>query len=170
MRHQPAVGVHALLDVAQVAALDDAVEPFGATDQHTGSTAGQRVGSQLPRRLVAWTPIEQFDVTGRMSQQQLDRRGLGRVVGIGDKPPEAGLAQAGFLIGARVVEAPGAGFPVQVVAAVVGDHNLLAEPVITVRAAALAFAAPDPDQRQQRQQRIVQVGAFAQVRGVGGKR
>ena len=51
-----------------------------------------------------------------------------------------------------------------------GDHDLLAEPVVAVGSAALAFAAPDADQGQQRQQRVVQVGAFAQVRGVGGDR
>ena len=105
-----------------------------------------------------------------MGQQQLDRLGLGWVVGIADKPPEARLAQAGFLVVARVVEAPGAGFPIQIVAAVVRDHDLLAEPVVTVGSAALAFAAPHADQGQQRQQRVIQVGAFAQVRGVGGNR
>ena len=51
-----------------------------------------------------------------------------------------------------------------------GDDDLLAEPVVAVRAAALAFAAPDADERQQRQQRVVKVGALAQVRGVGGQR
>ena len=51
-----------------------------------------------------------------------------------------------------------------------GDDDLLAESVVTVRAAALALAAPHADQRQQGQQRVVQVGAFAQVGGVGGQR
>ena len=51
-----------------------------------------------------------------------------------------------------------------------GDHDLLAEPVVAVGSAALAFAAPHADQRQQRQQRVVEVGAFAQVGGIGGQR
>ena len=171
MRHQPAVGVHPFLDVGQVAAFDDAVQPFGAPHQHAGSTAGQRIGHQLPRRLGERPPVEQFDVTGRISQQQFDRLGLARVVvGIADKSPKARLAQARFLVSARCVKAPGAGFPVQKIAAVVRDHDLLAEPVVTVRSAALAFPAPHADQRQQCQQCVVEIGAFAQVRGVGGNR
>jgi hypothetical protein len=46
MRDQSAVGVYSLFDVGQVAAFDDAVEPLGATDQHTGTGAGQGVGRQ----------------------------------------------------------------------------------------------------------------------------
>ena len=90
--------------------------------------------------------------------------------GIADKPPEARLAQAGFPVVARFVESPGPGFPIQIVAAVVGDHDLLAEPVVAVGRAALAFAAPHADQGQQRQQRVIQVGALAQIRGIGGNR
>ena len=108
-----------------------------------------------------------------MREQQLDRLGLARVVGIADEAPKAALAQAGFLIAARFVEPPGSGFPVQIVAAVVRHHDLLAEAVVAVGAPnipALAFAAPHPDQRQQRQQRVIQIGALAQVGGVGGYR
>ena len=36
MRHESAVGVHPLLDIGQIAALDDAVEPFGAADEESG--------------------------------------------------------------------------------------------------------------------------------------
>ena len=79
MRHQPAVGVDALLDVGEVAALDDAVEPLGPADQHAGLAARQRVGDQLPRRLVARAAVEQLDVTRGMRQQQLDGLGLRRV-------------------------------------------------------------------------------------------
>lgn len=74
------------------------------------------------------------------------------------------------MVFARLVEAPGPGFPVQVVAAVMGDHDLLAEPVVAVVRAALALAAPNAYQRQQRQQGVIQVGAFPEVRGVRGHR
>ena len=47
------------------------------------------------------------------------------------------------------------------------DHDLLPEPVVAVGATAFAFAAPHADQRQQRQQGVVQIGAFAQIRGIG---
>jgi hypothetical protein len=103
-------------------------------------------------------------------QQQLDGLGFAGVVGIPDEPPEPRLAQAGLLVLAGVIEAPGPGFPIQVVAAVVRDDDLLAESVVAVRSAALAFAAPHADEGQQRQQRVVEVGALAQVRGVGRKR
>ena len=76
MRHQAAVGVDALLDVGEVAAVDDAVQPLGAADQHAGLAAGQRVGDQLPRRLVERAAVEQFDVAGGVGQQQLDGLGL----------------------------------------------------------------------------------------------
>ena len=93
MRNQAAVGVDALLDVGQIAALDDAVEPFGAADQHAGLAARQRVGDQFPGRLVERPAVEQFDIAGRMRQQQLDRLRLARVVGVVDEPPEARLAK-----------------------------------------------------------------------------
>ncbi len=48
MRHQAAVGVDAFLDVRQVAALDDAVEPLGAADEHPGLAARERIGDQFP--------------------------------------------------------------------------------------------------------------------------
>ena len=96
MRHQPAVGVDALLDVCEVAALDDAVKPLGPADQHAGLAARQRVGHQLPRRLVAGRAVEQLDITGGMRQQQLDGLGFGRVVGVVDEPPETRLAQRGL--------------------------------------------------------------------------
>src|SRR6202045_5134333 len=120
--HRAAVGRPPLLDVGEVATFDDAVEPLGATDQQARSTAGQRVGRQLPRRLRTGPPVEQLDVTGRMGQQQLDGLRLGRiVVGIAAEAPEACLTQARFLIRAGVVEAPGPGLPIQVVTAVVRD-------------------------------------------------
>ncbi len=158
MRHQATVGVHAFLDVGQVAAVDDAVEPLGPADQHTGLAAGQGVGHQLPGRLTAWSAVEQFDISGRMRQQQLDGLRLGGIVRIVDETPETGLPQAGPVVFAEPVEPPRAGFPVQVVPAVVRHHDLLAEPVVAVRSAAFALAAPHPDQGQQRQQCIVQVG------------
>ena len=101
MRHQAAVGVDAFLDVGQVAALDDAVEPLGPADQHPGLAARQRVGGQLPRRLVQRTAVEQLDVAGGMGEQKLDGLGLGRVGGIVDEPPEPGLPQRGLVILAR---------------------------------------------------------------------
>lgn len=48
MGDQAAVGVDPLLDIRQVAAFDDPVKPFGATDQNTGTATGQRIGDQLP--------------------------------------------------------------------------------------------------------------------------
>ena len=96
-----------------------------------------------------------------------DSDGIGRVV---DEPPEAGLAQAGLLVVAGLGQPPGPRLPDQVVAAVMGHHDLLAEPVVAAGAAALALAAPHADERQQRKQRVVEVGAFAQIRGVGGHR
>ena len=114
--------------------------------------------------------VEQFDVAGGMRQQQLDGLGLGRVGGVVDEPPEAGLPQAGRLVVAGLGQPPGPRLPVQVVAAVVGHHDLLAEPVVAAGSAALALAAPHAHQRQQREQRIVEVGALAQVGGVGGQR
>jgi hypothetical protein len=59
------------------------------------------------------------------------------------------------------------GVPIQVVAAVVRDHDLLPEPVVAVGATAFAFSAPHADQRQQCQQGVVQIGTFAQIRGIG---
>lgn len=56
MRDQPAVGVDPFLDIGEIAALDDAVEPLGAADEHPGLAAGQRVGGQLPGRLVQRPP------------------------------------------------------------------------------------------------------------------
>lgn len=47
MWHQAAVRVDAFLDISQVAALDDAVEPLRATDQNPRATACQRIGRQL---------------------------------------------------------------------------------------------------------------------------
>ena len=85
-----------------------------------------------------------------------------------DEAPVTGFPQVGSLIVARIGEPPGPGFPVQIVAAVVRDHDLLPEPVVAVGPAALSFATPDADQGQQRQQGVIQVGAFAQVGGVGG--
>ena len=81
-----------------------------------------------------------------------------------------GLPQAGFLVVAGFGQPPRPRFPDQVVAAVVGHHDLLTEPIVALGSSALALAAPHADQRQQREQRIVQVGALAQVRGVGGDR
>jgi hypothetical protein len=52
----------------------------------------------------------------------------------------------------------------------VGDHDLLAEPVVAVVVAALTCSAPHADQRQQRQKCVVQVRAIAQVGGVGWER
>ena len=89
------------------------------------------------------------------------------IVGVVDEPPEAGFPQAGLVVLAGFGQPPGPRLPVQVVAAVVGDDDLLAESVVAVRRAALALAAPDADQRQQRQQGVVEVGALAQVGGVG---
>ena len=68
-------------------------------------------------------------------------------VGIVDEPPEAGLAQRGLVVLAGLGQPPGPGFPDQVVAAVVRDHDLLAEPVVTARSASFTLAAPYPDQR-----------------------
>ncbi len=51
-----------------------------------------------------------------------------------------------------------------------GDDDLLAEPVVAVGVAALALTAPHADERQQGQQRGVQVRARAQIRGVRGNR
>jgi hypothetical protein len=49
----------------------------------------------------------------------------------------------------------------------VRHDDLLSEPVVAVRPTALAFTAPDPDQGEQSQQRIVKVSTLAQVGGVG---
>ena len=47
----------------------------------------------------------------------------------------------------------------------------LSDPVhFTLRRAALAFAAPNTDQRKQCEQRIIQIGAFAKIGGVGRQR
>ena len=132
MRHQAAVGVDTFLDVGQIAALDDAVEPFGAADQHPGLAARQRVGGQLPGRLVEGLAVEQLDIAGGVGQQQLDRLGLDGIGRVVDEPPEAGLAQTGRLVFAGVGQPPGPGLPVQIVAAVMGDDDLLAEPVVAV--------------------------------------
>jgi hypothetical protein len=72
MRGQAAVGVHTFLDIGQVTVLDDPVEPLRAADQDSGLAAGQGVGRQLPTGLVQRGAVEQFDVAGRMRQQQLD--------------------------------------------------------------------------------------------------
>ena len=79
VRHQTAVGVDPFLDVGQVAALDDPVEPLGAADQRAGLAARQCVGDQFPRRLVQRTAVEQFDVAGGVGQQQFDGLGLAGV-------------------------------------------------------------------------------------------
>ena len=50
------------------------------------------------------------------------------------------------------------------------DDDLLAEAVVAAGSAALALAAPHPDERQQGQQSVVEVGAFPKVRGVGRNR
>ena len=108
-----------------------------------------------------------------MRQQQLDGLGLVLPVGIGrvvDEPPVTGLAQARTGVFAVLVEPPGAGIPVEVVAAVVRHDDLLTEPVVAGGIAAFAFAAPDADERQQGQQGVVEVRAFAQVGGVRGQR
>ncbi len=51
-----------------------------------------------------------------------------------------------------------------------GDHDLLAESVVAVGSAALTLAAPHADERQQRKQRVVEVGALAQIRGIRRRR
>ena len=51
-----------------------------------------------------------------------------------------------------------------------GHHDLLAEPVVAVGAAALALAAPHADEGQQCEQGIAEADALAQVGGVGGQR
>ena len=106
VRHQPAVGVDALLDVGQVAALDDAVEPLGSTDQHAGLAARQRVGDQLPRRLIERTAVEQLDKAIGMREQQLDGLRLRRVRGIVDESPETGLPQARLVVVAGFGQSP----------------------------------------------------------------
>ena len=114
--------------------------------------------------------VEQFDVAGGMGQQQLDGLDFAGIGGVVDEPPESGLTQRRALVLAGLGQPPRSGLPVEVVAAVVGDHDLLAEPVVAVGAAALALAAPHPDEGQQRQQGVVEVRALAQIRGVGGHR
>ena len=101
-----------------------------------------------------------------MGQQQLDGLRLGRVGRIVNEPPVPGFAQSRAVELAGLVEPPGPRFPVEKVAAVVGDDDLLAEPVVAIRAAALAFPAPHADQGQQSQERVVQIGTQSKVRGV----
>ena len=50
------------------------------------------------------------------------------------------------------------------------DADLLAEAVVAAGSAAFALAAPNPDERQQGQQCVVEVRAFPKVRGVGRNR
>ena len=69
MRHQAAVGIDSFLDVGEVTVVDDAVEAFGAPDQHTGAASGQGIGGQFPGRLAVWQAVEQFDVASRVGQQ-----------------------------------------------------------------------------------------------------
>ena len=111
MRHQATVGVDAFLDVRQIAALDDAVEPLGAADQHAGPAARQCICRQLPRRLVERAAVEQLDIAGGMGEQQFDRLGLARVGGVVDEPPESGLAQAGLVVFALARRAARTGIP-----------------------------------------------------------
>ena len=51
-----------------------------------------------------------------------------------------------------------------------GNDDLLAETVITVGATTLALAAPHADERQQREQGVVEVRAFAKIGGIGRRR
>lgn len=81
--------------------------------------------------------------------------------------PEAGFAlvDAGWV--SFFVEFPHAGFEGEVVFAVVGEGDLLAECVLSVFCGVgLAFAAPDADEREEREESVVEVGAFAEVSGV----
>ena len=100
-----------------------------------------------------------------MGQEQLD----GVVVA---DPPETGLAQVGADEVAVVVDDPGTGLPVEEVLAVVTDDDLLGEVIVVAgeQVVALALAAPHTDHRQQAQQTRMQVGALAEVGGVGGQR
>ena len=95
--------------------------------------------------------VEEFDIARGMGQQQLDGLGLTRVGGVIDEPPETGLAQRGTVVGTGVVEPPLPGFPVQVVAAIVGRDDLLSEAVVAVGAAPLALTAPHTDEWQERE-------------------
>ncbi len=90
---RPPVGVHPLLDIGEVAALDDPVEALGAAHQNAGLAAGQGIGGQLPGRLVERAAVEQLDVAGGMGEQQLDGLGLVEIGGVVDESPVAGLAQ-----------------------------------------------------------------------------
>lgn len=103
-----------------------------------------------------------------MGEQQLDGLRLAGIVGIADEPPEPALAQRRTVIVAVSGQPPGPGFPVQVVRAVMGHHDLLAEPVVAVRSAALTLTAPHAHQRQQSEQPVIEVRALPQIGGVGG--
>src|ERR1700716_2247718 len=105
-----------------------------------------------------------------MRQQQFDGLRLGRIGGIVDEPPEAGLAQCGRFVVSGVGQSPGPRLPVQVVATVVRNHDLLAEPIVAAWSAALDLAAPHTHQRQQCEQRVVEVRALTQVGSVDGQR
>ena len=84
-----------------------------------------------------------------------------------NETPEAGLPQGRSVILAGLVEAPGACLPVQVVAAVVRDDDLLAEPVIAAWGCSpVPSPRQTPDQGQQGQQCVVEIGALAQIRRI----
>ena len=91
---------------------------------------------------------------------------------IGLRPPEPGFPSRRADHFSGIVEQPRPRLIAQKRSAVVADHHLLAESVRSVdgRVDDLAFAAPDPDQRQQAQALGVQLWPFAQVRGVAGNR
>ncbi len=171
---EPAVSIYTFFHVAEVPAFDDAVAgrlapPTSNPDLLRASASVTSSQDDLGEGLA----VEQLDIAGRMGQQQFDGLRLvtpGRIVGIGHESPEAAFAQAGGVVFARFGQPPGPGVPVQVVTAVVGDDDLLTEPVVAMGIATFALTAPDADQRQQRQQRVVEFDAVAQVGGVGRHR
>src|SRR5690606_19721469 len=166
-RFERAVGDHALLDVGQVPAVDDAVEALGAAHHDAGLAADHHVGGQFPGGLGESGAVEEFDDAVAVGQQQFDDL----VVAVDADPPEAGLAQVGAVVLALVVEEPTARLPGQVVAAVVGDHDLLTEAVVAALGiVALALTAPHADHRQQCEHGVVQIRAEPQIRGVLGQR
>ena len=72
MRLQRTVGEDALLDVGEVAALDDAVEAPGAADHRPVLAADDDVGRQFPAGLGERLAVVQLDDAGGVREQQFD--------------------------------------------------------------------------------------------------
>ena len=132
----------ALVDVGEVALVDQAVEPLRSGDLLGRGRPGDGVGLDLPGPHVAPRPVVDLDDPGVVRDQDLDRAVL-----LG--PPEAGLAGGLADDAAVVVEQPGAGLVGQERTAVVRPGDLLAEVerALDRRVDDLAGAAPGTDQR-----------------------